>query len=257
MTGTEPQLSRRALGWSAAVHGLLLLAVLLASRIVTNPPPALQPLPIEATVVTRAETAAARPRSVPRAPRETPALTRPSPTPVPPPKLTEAPAPKPAEAPSPKPPVKPVAKPAVQPQTPVHDIPRSQHSAPPTAPSAPPADPDKAQREAELRANLAAEERTDALRASGALSAWTQNIRAKVERAWLRPPSATAALDCNVRVTQVPGGEVVRVELQTCNGDASARESIEAAVYRASPLPQPPDAALFERIIEFRFHPSE
>ena len=64
-------------------------------------------------------------------------------------------------------------------------------------------------------------------------------------------------IDCVVRVTQVPGGEVVRVEIQACNGDASARESIEAAVYRASPLPQPPDAALFERIIEFRFHPTE
>lgn len=129
----------------------------------------------------------------------------------------------------------------------------------PAAPAVPAAaaDPDKARREAELRARLAAEEHADALRASGAVASWTQNIRGKVERAWLRPPSVTAALDCIVRVTQVPGGEVVRVEIQACNGDASARESIEAAVYRASPLPQPVDASLFERIIEFRFHPSE
>ena len=118
-------------------------------------------------------------------------------------------------------------------------------------------DPRRAEREAELRARLAAEEHRQALRASGVEAAWTTNIRAKVERAWLRPPSVTATLDCAVRVTQVPGGEVVSVQILQCNGDASARESIEAAVYRASPLPQPPDASLFERVIEFRFRPSE
>jgi len=33
------------------------------------------------------------------------------------------------------------------------------------------------------------------------------------------------------------------------------RESIESAVYRASPLPPPPDPALFERNLEIRFKP--
>jgi colicin import membrane protein len=32
-----------------------------------------------------------------------------------------------------------------------------------------------------------------------------------------------------------------------CNGDAAVRQSIENAVYRASPLPDPPDPALFQR----------
>ena len=89
------------------------------------------------------------------------------------------------------------------------------------------------------------------------MTAWTNSIRAKVERAWLKPPSVTAALDCAVRVTQVPGGEVVSVNILQCNAEASVRESIEAAVYRASPLPQPPDASIFERVIEFRFRPIE
>jgi hypothetical protein len=35
------------------------------------------------------------------------------------------------------------------------------------------------------------------------------------------------------------------------------RQSIENAVYRASPLPDPPDPALFERKITLRFVPNE
>jgi colicin import membrane protein len=76
-----------------------------------------------------------------------------------------------------------------------------------------------------------------------------------VQRAWIRPPSAKAGLDCLVIVTQVPGGTVVRAEVRTCNGDDAVKQSIEAAVFRASPLPPPPDPALFERTLEFRFRP--
>jgi len=35
------------------------------------------------------------------------------------------------------------------------------------------------------------------------------------------------------------------------------RESIEAAVYRASPLPPPPDPSLFERDLQVRFVPAD
>ena len=39
--------------------------------------------------------------------------------------------------------------------------------------------------------------------------------------------------------------------------DIITRESIENAVYRASPLPDPPDPALFQRNFAFRFKPDE
>jgi colicin import membrane protein len=58
-------------------------------------------------------------------------------------------------------------------------------------------------------------------------------------------------------VTQVPGGEVTNVRVGTCNGDQAVRDSIEAAVYRASPLPPPPDPALFERNLELTFKPTD
>ena len=114
----------------------------------------------------------------------------------------------------------------------------------------------KAEREAELQRALSAEEdRRNASRLAGLGAQWAQAIQSRVQRAWIRPPSAKAGLDCLVVVTQVPGGTVVRAEVRSCNGDEAVKQSIEAAVFRASPLPPPPDPALFERTLELRFRP--
>jgi colicin import membrane protein len=115
----------------------------------------------------------------------------------------------------------------------------------------------KAERETELQRQLAAEERAMAARAGGLGVQWAAAIQARIQRAWIRPPSARAGLDCTVAVTQVPGGEVVAVRVLSCNGDETVRQSIEAAVYRASPLPPPPDPSLFERNLEVRFKPND
>jgi colicin import membrane protein len=112
-----------------------------------------------------------------------------------------------------------------------------------------------AQREADLQHSLAAEEHVMAARSNGQLASWEAQIQARIQRAWLKPPSARTGIDCIVYVTQVPGGEVVNVRLGECNGDASVRESIQAAAFRASPLPPPPDPALFERNLEIQFKP--
>ncbi len=116
---------------------------------------------------------------------------------------------------------------------------------------------DKAKRESELRAQLAAEERVNAARGSTEEVAWLALIRDRVTRAWIRPPSARAGVNCEVHVTQVPGGVVTGVQIGSCNGDAAVRESIEAAVYRASPLPTPSNPDLFDRNLKFNFHPDE
>jgi colicin import membrane protein len=108
---------------------------------------------------------------------------------------------------------------------------------------------------ADLRRSLAAEEHADSVRSSGALVSWQAAIAAKITRAWLRPPTARAGIDCMLNVTQVPGGEVTEVSIGECNGDQAVRESIEAAVYRASPLPPPPDPSLFDRNLKIRFKP--
>jgi len=115
----------------------------------------------------------------------------------------------------------------------------------------------RSQRQAELRAQLAAEERLVAAQSSGAMSQYLAQIRGRIERAWIRPASARAGLSCEVRVTQVQGGEVVGVQVGACNGDEAVRQSIEAAAYRASPLPLPSDPALFDRNLVVTFKPEE
>jgi len=113
----------------------------------------------------------------------------------------------------------------------------------------------RADSEAELRNSLAAEERANQLRSNGALVSWLSQITARIQHAWLRPPSARQGIQCVLHITQAPGGAVVSARIESCNGDQAVRESIEAAAYRASPLPPPPDPSLFERDLEVTFRP--
>jgi colicin import membrane protein len=114
---------------------------------------------------------------------------------------------------------------------------------------------EQAQREEDLQRDLAAEEQAKKARAGPALASWQAQIAAKINRAWRRPPTARPGIECMLNVTQVPGGEVTEVSIGACNGDQAVRESIEAAVYRASPLPPPPDPALFDRHLRIDFKP--
>ena len=113
------------------------------------------------------------------------------------------------------------------------------------------------EREAQLAAALAAEQERESAISGGLLDQWIEVIRQRVQRNWIRPGSARAGLECEVRVMQIPGGEVVNVRVGQCNGDAAVVRSIERAVYKASPLPPPPDPALFERNITLIFKPTD
>jgi colicin import membrane protein len=109
----------------------------------------------------------------------------------------------------------------------------------------------------ELRKELGEEEHVSAVEASPLRDRYVASLRNRIQNAWIKPPSARVGVDCLVEVTQVPGGEVTSAKVTQCNGDAAVRQSIENAVYRASPLPDPPDPALFQRNFAFRFKPDE
>jgi colicin import membrane protein len=109
----------------------------------------------------------------------------------------------------------------------------------------------------ELRRQMAEEEHLAAVEASPLADRYKASLQARIQKAWIKPPSARVGIDCLVEVTQVPGGEVTGARVTQCNGDAAVRQSIENAVYRASPLPDPPDPALFQRNFAFRFKPDE
>jgi colicin import membrane protein len=112
------------------------------------------------------------------------------------------------------------------------------------------------EREADLKRSLAAEQASNA-RSGPELANWVAQITARIQRAWLRPPTARQGIHCVLYVTQVPGGEVTKVTIGECNGDQAVRESIEVAVYRASPLPPPPDPSLFDRDLKIDFSPAD
>jgi colicin import membrane protein len=122
----------------------------------------------------------------------------------------------------------------------------------------------RAQEAQELAANqtdieqsVADEERSIEARSGPAMASWKQLIEARIHQAWIQPPTVRSGLDCTLTVTQVPGGQIVNVKLDSCNGDAAVQQSIEDAAYRASPLPAPPDPALFVRELTIHFTHSD
>jgi colicin import membrane protein len=115
----------------------------------------------------------------------------------------------------------------------------------------------RTERETELKRQLAEEEGRNAAANSGLLNQYLAMIEQRVERNWNRPPSAKAGLECEVKVAQAPGGTVLSVQMGRCNGDEAVMQSIEAAVYRSSPLPLPRDPRLFERNVTIIFKPAE
>ncbi len=94
---------------------------------------------------------------------------------------------------------------------------------------------------------LDAEEKRLAAMNAGLQERYVLSIRNQIYRNWAPPASARFGSECEVIVRQVPGGEVVGVSILRCDGDDALRRSVEAAVFRASPLPLPPDPSVFDR----------
>ncbi|HEA25998.1 MAG TPA: cell envelope integrity protein TolA, partial [Ectothiorhodospiraceae bacterium] len=80
-------------------------------------------------------------------------------------------------------------------------------------------------------------------------------IREKVVRNWVKPSGTNPGNSCKVLVHQIPGGEVIDVKATACSGSIAFKNSVERAVFRASPLPMPVTKSLFDREIEFTFTP--
>jgi colicin import membrane protein len=112
-------------------------------------------------------------------------------------------------------------------------------------------------READLRARLEEEETRQGAGFQSLKASYVRAIQAHVERRWFEPPGLAPGLSCTIFVTQIPGGDVTGTRFGSCNGNAAVRQSIENAVRNASPLPPPPQPALFEREVELVFTPKE
>lgn len=79
-------------------------------------------------------------------------------------------------------------------------------------------------------------------------------VQAAILRQWTRPESVRLGQVCQVLIRQIPGGEVVDVQVSPeCPYDDLGRRSVEAAVLKASPLPYAGYEDVWERNIAFKF----
>jgi colicin import membrane protein len=112
----------------------------------------------------------------------------------------------------------------------------------------------RAARVAELQQSLKEDEQAAAT--SGALASWTSEVTSRIQDAWIKPPSAHKGIECVLNVSLISGGAVTGVSIGQCNGDDAVRQSIQTAVYNASPLPPPPNGIPFPHQLIITFKPN-
>lgn len=77
-------------------------------------------------------------------------------------------------------------------------------------------------------------------------------IRDKIKRAIIVPPDVPGNPQAEFDVTLMPTGEVLNAKLIRSSGNAAYDNAVERAIYKAQPLPLPPDASLFSRFRELQ-----
>ena len=96
---------------------------------------------------------------------------------------------------------------------------------------------------------------------------YTEQIDARIQRAWRKPRSAIAPpiqdsqgrihqkteFECQARITQDREGNVAEVELMQCDGSMAWQMSVVQAIQRASPLPLPPNPTVFTNVLTSSF----
>ncbi|MDE0455264.1 MAG: cell envelope integrity protein TolA [Gammaproteobacteria bacterium] len=119
---------------------------------------------------------------------------------------------------------------------------------------------ERRRREAELaermRREMAEEARQEAID-SGLLDEYKARIRQRIESNWQRPADSREDLMWVVLLNVLPGNEVADIEFEQFNGTDIDQRSIETAIRRSSPLPEPPIPELFERQMRLRYPPTE
>ncbi len=109
-----------------------------------------------------------------------------------------------------------------------------------------------------LQESLAAEDRErEDRRIAGVVNQHMGMIRQRIKRYWSEPANAAQGMQCTLRVSLLPDGDVKKVSIVKSSGNAIFDRSAESAVYKAAPWPQPsdPKAAAALRDFQFIFRP--
>jgi colicin import membrane protein len=89
------------------------------------------------------------------------------------------------------------------------------------------------------------------------MAGWVFALQQAISRNFIPPASVPVDLECVVDVRQLPDGTVANVSIGRCNGDEAVQRAVEAAVYKASPLPAPKNPRIFERDLRITFKPEQ
>ncbi|MDH5535118.1 MAG: cell envelope integrity protein TolA, partial [Betaproteobacteria bacterium] len=84
-------------------------------------------------------------------------------------------------------------------------------------------------------------------------------ISARIRRFIVEPPNLQGNPEVEFDVVVLPGGEVLSVKLRKTSGIAVYDSAVERAIYKAQPLPLPPDASLHKdfRDLNLKFRPEK
>ena len=89
---------------------------------------------------------------------------------------------------------------------------------------------------------------------TGLLARYEAAIQAAIRRNWTRPETVPLGQRCRLTIRQIPGGQVIDVQVQgSCPYDELGRRSVEAAVLKAQPLPYAGFESVFNRTLNLNF----
>jgi len=94
---------------------------------------------------------------------------------------------------------------------------------------------------------------------AGLIDKYKAMIHNKIKRFVVVPPDLKGNPEAEFTVVLLPDGEVLKATLVRSSGYPAYDAAVERAILRASPLPLPPDASLFEefRTLDLHFKPNE
>lgn len=90
-------------------------------------------------------------------------------------------------------------------------------------------------------------------RVDGVVNQHILMLTQRVKRNWSEPAIAKRGMQCTLRVTLLPNGDVRDVKVSKSSGNAIFDRSAVTAVYKAAPWPQPADPKAAAKLRDFTF----
>lgn len=119
----------------------------------------------------------------------------------------------------------------------------------------------QAERESQMRAQAEQETRVRADQAAAGAARskaqldWIDRIRGRIRGYIILPPDIPGNPEAIYDIVQLPTGEIIDVKLRKSSGVRAYDDAVQRAILKASPLPRPVPADLFQRNLELRFRP--